>query len=107
LKNYIASNAVVSGGRWRCASCETFVSLYDLQYCGFTADILRELRDVATSSRHRVQLRDDGTYTLLEESARTQKALVKRQSVGAPKAGVVVKKPRMTSSNPNEVIDIL
>ena len=67
LRNYIASNAYVSGSRFRCASCEEFVSLQNLEICGLTTHLLQEFEKVASPERDRVQVCADGSYVLLEE----------------------------------------
>ena len=56
-----------SGGRWRCASCELFVSIQNLELCGVTSHILKEFHNTATSDRDRIEFTSDGTYTLLKE----------------------------------------
>jgi len=67
LRNYIESNSFVSGGRWRCASCEDFVSLQSLQHCGLTASLLEEFKDQASVDRDRVEFCANGSYRLLDE----------------------------------------
>lgn len=67
LRNYIASNEVVSGSRWRCASCENFVSLQDLEVCGLTASLVKEFEKELAPDRDRVELCSDRTYRLLGE----------------------------------------
>jgi len=67
LRSYIQSNACVSGSRWRCASCEDFVSLQSLEYCGLTASLLEEFKDQATVDRDRVEFCASGSYRLLDE----------------------------------------
>jgi hypothetical protein len=57
----------VSGSRWRCASCENFVSLQDLEYCGLTASLLKEFANDVTPARDRIELCSNKTYRLLGE----------------------------------------
>lgn len=59
-------NSSVSGGRWRCASCELFVSYQELQLCGLTQEALQKFGNTVSSQRDRVELRADGTYQLLQ-----------------------------------------
>jgi hypothetical protein len=66
LEAYIKNNNFPSGGRWRCASCETFLSLQNLQFCGLTAHLLEEFRSEVTTDRHLVEFSSDRSYRLLE-----------------------------------------
>jgi hypothetical protein len=70
LRNFLVSNVHVSGSRWRCASCEKFLLFQDLQFCGFTADLLTEFKDSATPQRDRVELHADRSYRLQEGNKR-------------------------------------
>jgi hypothetical protein len=99
LKNFLSSNLLVTGSRWRCASCEKFVLFQDLQFCGFTADLLTEFKDLASPQRDRIEFRADKTYRLLEENKRRYG--VKRQASDA--GGKGSKKSR----NEEEIISIL
>jgi hypothetical protein len=56
----------VSGSRWRCAACENFVSLQDLECCGLTAYIIEEFEKVLSPERDRIEFCEDGRYKLLE-----------------------------------------
>jgi hypothetical protein len=72
----------------------------DLQFCGFTADLLKEYKLVATPQRDRVELHADRTYCLLEE--KTRRYGVKRQAsdaVGGGGGG-----PSKKSQKDNEII---
>jgi predicted alpha/beta-fold hydrolase len=61
----------VSGGRWRCASCEQFLAYQDLQLCGLTEAALERYGKEASSARDRVEFRGkDKTFHLLEENKR-------------------------------------
>ena len=70
LKNFLSLNKTVCGIRWRCGCCERFVSLSDLQFCGLTADLLREFKDSASTERDRVEFNASGDYRLLDERKR-------------------------------------
>ena len=64
--NFLASNRMVSGQRWRCLVCEKHLSYYDLQQDGLVKDIIVEFGDqVQPVERDRVEYCADGTYTLL------------------------------------------
>lgn len=62
------TNAVIGGSRWRCASCENFLSWKDLEFCTLTSEILGKFKDEATTSRDRVEYRSDNCYVLLDET---------------------------------------
>jgi hypothetical protein len=102
LRSFLISNIHVSGSRWRCASCEKFLLFQDLQYCGFTADLLKEFKNLATPQRDRVELHADRSYALLEE-ARRRYGGTKRQTSDVAGGGGPSKK----SQKDNEIIDIL
>ena len=55
----------MSGGRWRCASCERYLSHQDLQLCGLTAAALERFKNEASTTRDRVEFRSDKTFILL------------------------------------------
>ena len=42
LRNFVESNAHVTGTRWECPVCTKILSLHDLQYCPLTASILKQ-----------------------------------------------------------------
>ena len=98
LRSFLVSNINVSGSRWRCASCEKFLLFQDLQYCGFTKDLLTEFKDLATPQRDRVELHADRSYRLLEEARRRYG--MKRQASDVAGGGGPSKK----SHNDNEII---
>jgi hypothetical protein len=58
-------NVAVSGGRWRCASCETFLSYQELQLCSLTEAALKKFGTQVSSQRDRVEFRADKTFHLL------------------------------------------
>lgn len=89
----------VSGSRWRCASCEKFLLFQDLQFCGFTADLLTEFKDLATPQRDRVELNADRSYRLLEENRRRYGLKRQASDVGGVGGG-----PGKKSHNDNEII---
>jgi hypothetical protein len=71
LNNFLSYNSTVSGGRWRCASCEKFLAYQDLQLCGLTEAALQRYGKEASSARDRVEFRgEDKTFHLLEENRR-------------------------------------
>ncbi|GKY98427.1 hypothetical protein MPSEU_000800200 [Mayamaea pseudoterrestris] len=67
LVTFLESNVAEGRQRWRCAICENFIAVEDLQLCKLTRDMLSEFKDIATTSRDRVEFRLDGTYELLPE----------------------------------------
>ncbi len=70
LKTYLHTYAKVSGGRWRCFVCEDFVSVDELVYDGFVAQVLETFGDeIDTTTRDKVQLFSDGTWKLLTTSS--------------------------------------
>jgi hypothetical protein len=74
LKNYLLCNEKSSLiTRWRCPSCERFVSLKELKMCSLTSEILLEFEGVASpQQRDRVEFSTDRTYKLLPERRRRQ-----------------------------------
>lgn len=68
LLTFLESNVRTSGGRWRCASCEKFLSWRSLRYCGLTAVLLKEFEGLSSVVRDRVEFRADGKYRLLDET---------------------------------------
>ena len=101
LKMFLKMNSRVTGSRWRCATCEQFVALDDLQICGLTSSLLDEFKDVATGSRDRVQFCSDRSYTLLAEQ---RKRYNKRPSQQDVEMSDVSLKRRKTEQ---EIIDLL
>jgi hypothetical protein len=63
----MACNTSVSGSRWRCPACETFLSYQDLQLCGLTQAALKKFEREVSSTRDRVEFKADKTYKLLPE----------------------------------------
>jgi hypothetical protein len=67
LRNYLTTNTIVSGGRWRCPCCELFVSVRDLVHCGLFQAILDDVGDqIVAGVRDSVFVKSDGTWQLLE-----------------------------------------
>ena len=83
LRNYIDTNIYISYNRWRCASCENFVSLQSLQICGLTSHLLKEFQGSATSERGRVEFSSDGRYKLLEQQVSRHKKRLESTSASA------------------------
>lgn len=63
----------MSGSRWRCPSCELFVSVASLELCELTAHILKEFENAASTEKDRVEYCSDGTYKLLEQRINQRK----------------------------------
>jgi hypothetical protein len=87
LRTYLQSNSNVSGGRWRCFVCEDFISLDDLIYDGFIAQVLETFgKNVDTSTNDKMQLSNDGSWKLLSEASasmkRNQKKRMAKESSG-------------------------
>jgi hypothetical protein len=108
LRNFVESNAHVTGTRWQCPVCAKILSCHDLQYCPFTASLLKEFEGKATPVRDRIQFCSDGTWKLLSE---TKKRYAKKLSA-SENDGNDAKRPRsdgnvvMLDSSP-EIIEIL
>ncbi|KAL7473235.1 hypothetical protein ACHAXS_013667 [Conticribra weissflogii] len=68
LRNFLRTNEIVSGGRWRCGVCEDFLSVRDLIHCGLFQEMLDEYRNLISGSRDKVSFRSDGTWMLKEEN---------------------------------------
>jgi hypothetical protein len=63
LRNYLTTNTIVSGGRWRCPCCELFVSVRDLVHCGLFQAILDDVGDqIVAGVRDSVLVKSDGTW---------------------------------------------
>lgn len=66
LQSFLHSNKHVSGGRWRCAVCEDFLSVHDLVRCGLFEAMLDEHREEVSGARDKVSFQSDGTFYLKE-----------------------------------------
>mmetsp|Transcript_35567 Transcript_35567/g.106155 ORF Transcript_35567/g.106155 Transcript_35567/m.106155 type:complete len:1015 (-) Transcript_35567:602-3646(-) len=65
LKTWLHNNAIVSGGRWRCALCETWVCPRNLVRCGLFDAMLDKHRGDVSGERDKVSFRSDGTWELM------------------------------------------
>jgi len=68
LKNYLIANENLTGGRWRCGVCESFVNVRDLVHCGLFKAMLDDLGGQVSGARDRVSYRSDGTWKLKDEN---------------------------------------
>jgi hypothetical protein len=66
LMCFINTNQFVSGSRWRCPSCELFVSLQNLESCALTTRLLEEFETSLSPDRDRIEFTSTGVYKLLE-----------------------------------------
>ena len=82
LSNYLATNSVINGNRWRCMVCEDFLPVQDLMVDGFISKILDKHRNEVSSARDKVEIYRDGSWKLLNEN-RFQYRSKKRPSVSS------------------------
>ena len=68
LRNYLQTNATVSGTRWRCGVCEDFVAPKDLIIDGLVLKMLEKYSDQVSGSRDKIQFSSDGTWKLMDEN---------------------------------------
>jgi hypothetical protein len=68
LRNFVESNAHITGTRWECPVCTKILSLNDLQYCPLTASILKQHSKDASPYRDRIQFFANGAWKLLDEA---------------------------------------
>jgi len=69
LRNYLHTNATVSGGRWRCGVCEDFVPVDDLVVDGMMVNMLEEIgKDKISGSRDKIQMSKNGSWKFMEEN---------------------------------------
>jgi len=68
LGSFLVVNAPVSGGRWRCVCCESFVTYQELEVCGLTKEAIKTFAEEASSTRDRVEFRGDKSFHLLKEA---------------------------------------
>ena len=105
LRSFLHQNSKVSGGRWRCFVCEDFISLDQLVYDGFIAQVLETYKnDINTTNRDKVQLSHDGTWKLLDQASSSVKRNQKKRKIHEQNGNNAKKRP-----NPpvvNEIIDI-
>jgi hypothetical protein len=98
LRNYLSSNVYITGSRWRCASCESFVSVESLEVCCLTAHLLLEFKDIASADRDRIEFCSDGSYKLLEP-----RKVRKKRSATDALTSTETKRPRPD----DEVIELM
>jgi hypothetical protein len=56
----------VSGQRWKCARCESFLSYKDLEFCALTDFALTCFKDHMTTDQHMVEVREDRSLELMK-----------------------------------------
>lgn len=77
-------SAPISSTRWRCRVCENHLSVRDLEVCGFTADLIVEMKDqLQPESKNRVLFLSNGTYRILEDR-KQQYAFGKKRAHSEP-----------------------
>ena len=107
LRTFLENNSKVSGGRWRCFICEDFISISDLVYDGFTAQVLETHRSEISTTRDKMQLSNDATWKLLDETATSSmKRNMKKRSMKENNDLSSKKTRLMNQSGVAEVIDI-
>ena len=99
--NFIEGNAFVSGNRWRCRVCEKFVSWQALEYCSYTARMLREFAKEASPRHDRIEVKSDGKYRLLDERAQRHGKRKERSEPANARAIEAAKRPKISD---NEII---
>ncbi len=80
LRNFLELNRNVTGGRWRCQACESFLSTEDLELCELTTDMLSEFKKEHSTERDEVELSADGSYRLKPSSVRGSRTAVSANS---------------------------
>ena len=73
LQTWLSNYEVVSGGRWRCGCCESFLSYEDLQLCGLTRAALEKFENEASRTRDRVEVFSNRSFVLLKEREKRYK----------------------------------
>jgi len=68
LETWLHSNKHVSGGRWRCGVCESFIAAGDLVRCGLFDAMLHDHRDKVSGVRDKVSFKSDGSWFMKEEN---------------------------------------
>ena len=111
LENYLSVNAFVSGNRWRCASCESFLSLKSLECCGLTSQLLHEFASTVSTDRDRIELCSDRSYILLKPRMPRSKKRLRSQVTPASKVdteeGNTAPPVKMSTTKMNqEVVDL-
>lgn len=103
LSNFVDSNKMVNGNRWRCLVCEHFLSFYDLQLDGLVEELVFEFRkDLRPTDRDRIEYCADGSYALLgprkqrySNKKRVQPDLSSSSTVAKKKAAPVSAEPEV------------
>lgn len=110
LRTWLHNNAIVSGGRWRCALCETWVCPRDLLRCGLFDRMLEKHRGEVSGERDKVQFRSDGTWDLMAENRLRYGGAGKKRNGDGGGAGNEANKRGKSEEGagqePQEVIDI-
>ncbi|KAG7370763.1 MIZ/SP-ring zinc finger domain containing protein [Nitzschia inconspicua] len=65
---FLHINQNAHGQRWKCTNCELFLSIQDLEYCELTKFALDKFKDIITSDRHMVKVREDRHMELIKPS---------------------------------------
>lgn len=100
------------GGRWRCLVCESFISWQDLEYCGYTKEMLEEFSKKASTHHDRIEVTSSGTYRLLDERKVNQNG-AKRKHQTQDNKNAPNKRPKKDESSKkgkaddHEIIEIL
>ena len=88
LKNYLDSNHVITGQRWKCLVCEDLVAYDQLELCGLTQQALETHdKEAVPTNRDRIEFASDGSYKLLEakkERHRKKRAVAKNETAALP-----------------------
>lgn len=94
LLNFLTGSSRISGTRWRCVGssvCHNFLSIDDLELCGFTADLLVEMKgQLEPKSKDRIQFCSDRTYRLIEEKPKKQRKKRAREDASSQSKDIVV-----------------
>lgn len=100
-------NAIVTGQRWRCLVCENHCSYGDLELCGLTEDLIQEFqKDLAPTSRDRIEFCSNGSYRLLEAKKQRYKNNKKRSAPDSNPSGPSIRQ-KPTPKNDSEPVIIL
>jgi hypothetical protein len=68
LFNYLKTNSVISGSRWRCGLCEDFIPIKDLIVDGLVVSMLEKCKGNISIARDKVMVSKDGKWRLLDEN---------------------------------------
>ena len=83
-------NASVSGGRWRCICCESFITYQELEVCGLTQSALQTFATEVSATRDRIEFRADKSLHLLDEAPlRHKNRQRQKESVKGSYSGVL------------------